>query len=732
MPQLAEKVRAKYPGQYGDMDDAQLEAAVLAKYPEYQDLVDEPGVVTPEVSPSGRREGILGKLTQPLTTAPSRFAESIAGAIDEPALERGVWPARVRGFGAGAIQGIGDLISGLTSPLDLSLLATTGGATATARRGLTGATKALNVATRAGGGAVGLEGLQRAATAEDPGQFGQGMLEIAGGLAAGLGRLPRVTKELPTPRIKPSAKEVPTKIVSEAPTPVLPTEVVDAMTPQNKLLQVLEEAKPLNKEQLAIYRVERAKKAAKAKGVKIETEADARKFMAQLKGEHSKVSFEAIRSKLTQDDVDSLFKTVHTSQLTTFERARGIKALWKILDEGQVPQKSEIALLNKVFGDDFTATLTNKMPFVDKRKALLAEAVNLPRGIMASYDLSAPFRQGVGLIHKKEFWRSFDDMFRALGSEKGFRAVRESVEATPTYELAKESKLALTDLLSLSTREEAIMSTWAEKIPGVRASNRAYVGFLNKLRMDTFDNLVGNAKKAGFDPKTNRVLADEIASFVNTATGRGNLGRLEKHAVLLNSTFFSPRMIASRVRMLNPNYYVKASPMIRKEALKSLFAIAGFGGTIVSLGKAAGGEVSLDPRSSDFGKLKIGNTRLDPYGGFQQYIVGASRLITGQSTSPVTGRTIELGEEFGRPTRKDISQRLVESKLHPVASFVTTMLEGKDFTGQPASVSTEVARRFTPILLQDLYELAQEDPELIPFVIPPATFGMGSQTFQER
>jgi hypothetical protein len=38
MGDLANKVRAKYPGVYDDMDDAALEAKVLAKYPQYGDL----------------------------------------------------------------------------------------------------------------------------------------------------------------------------------------------------------------------------------------------------------------------------------------------------------------------------------------------------------------------------------------------------------------------------------------------------------------------------------------------------------------------------------------------------------------------------------------------------------------------------------------------------------------------------------------------------------------------
>src|SRR5690606_5714979 len=99
----------------------------------------------------------------------------------------------------------------------------------------------------------------------------------------------------------------------------------------------------------------------------------------------------------------------------------------------------------------------------------------------------------------------------------------------------------------------------------------------------------------------------------------------------LNTTLFSPRLIASRLKLLNPAYYVMANPVVRKEALKSLFAIAAVGNTIGQLAKMAGGTVENDPNSSDFGKVKIGNTRIDPYAGFQQYIVAANRLLRPES-----------------------------------------------------------------------------------------------------
>src|SRR3990167_3839448 len=123
---------------------------------------------------------------------------------------------------------------------------------------------------------------------------------------------------------------------------------------------------------------------------------------------------------------------------------------------------------------------------------------------------------------------------------------QESIRSRPTYPLMKQARLSLTEIgESFTTREEAFMSSLAEDIPlagrGVRASNRGYVGFLNKLRADTFDDFMKKGQQLGIaeDPG----FARSVAKYVNTATGRGELGRFEPAAVALNTVFFSPRLL---------------------------------------------------------------------------------------------------------------------------------------------------------------------------------------------
>src|SRR5207247_10231959 len=95
-------------------------------------------------------------------------------------------------------------------------------------------------------------------------------------------------------------------------------------------------------------------------------------------------------------------------------------------------------------------------------------------------------------------------------------------------------------------REEAFPSEYAETLTGgkrgpVRASGRAYTGFLNKMRADMFDKLLEKGRKKGWNVE-DRKFQRGLASYVNSATGRGSLGPAEPWGPALNTFFFSPRL----------------------------------------------------------------------------------------------------------------------------------------------------------------------------------------------
>ncbi len=458
--------------------------------------------------------------------------------------------------------------------------------------------------------------------------------------------------------------------------------------------------------------------------------------LGALKGELPKVQFESVRQFITPDDLKSLFNKVEENNIITpFEKVTAKTGLAKLLavEGGSIPTEGELKLLGDIFPKDFIDTVLSKRPLLQKLGERAAEVLNIPRALRASFDLSAPLRQGVFLVGRPKQWiPAFRDMFKYAFSEKAYQGLMEDIVKHPNYGLMRDSGLPLTNIgAKLTGKEEAFMSTLAERIPVVgkivRASDRAYTGFLNKLRVDTFDDLVNSARKQGIEVEGE--VAKNIANFVGAATGRGRLPKsLENSAIALNTIFFSPRLMASRLSLMNPRFYIKLDPFTRKEALKSLLTFGGTALSILSLAKMGGGDVGTDPRNADFGKIKIGNTRYDIGGGFQQYLRLAGQLITGEHISSTTGIKTTLGEGFKTPTRFDIALRFLESKEAPIASFVSTMAKGKSF-GEKIKISEEIINLFIPMVTQDMNDLIKERGlEGIGMGLP-ATFGIGTQTY---
>jgi len=348
-------------------------------------------------------------------------------------------------------------------------------------------------------------------------------------------------------------------------------------------------------------------------------------------------------------------------------------------------------------------------------------------------DFSAPLRQGVFLVGNKRLWQNIPSMFKQFGGDEAFNAAMADIKSRPTFKLMKESGLALTDLGGrLVDREEAFVSTWAEKIPalgkGVRASERAYTGFLNKVRADVFDDLVKKYGDANIKLSENPKALKDIAKFVNAATGRGNLGQWTQAAPALSGIFFSPRLIAARANMLYPPFYIKLDPLVRQEALKSLLSFGGIATTVAGLASMAGADVETDPRSSDFAKVKVDNTRYDILGGFGQYLTLGARMATNERKT-ASGEVQELGKKYGSDTRLDVLLKFFVNKEAPIASYVTDYLRGSNAIGEPFDAKTAAVERFIPLIFQDAKELIEDQGAIgVPMALP-GIFGIGMNTY---
>jgi hypothetical protein len=548
------------------------------------------------------------------------------------------------------------------------------------------------------------------------------------------------------------------KLVPETiPTTVQPEILVNGVPPEklssysesvNKLRESLSKAQKLRGRQEQLYTAERSKRIQKVleSRQKLGGEAGYYEELSKLKGEMPKVEYESIKDSMSQTDIDNLFNAIKESNaIGDWEKLPAQKGLAKMFGEfgGTVPTEKELELIGKVFPKEIVEELLSKRDIMKLIGTGVFETLNVPRSIMSSADLSAPFRQGIFMVTDKNFWKDLSPMIKSAFSEKYYQGLQNEILSRPNFKLMQEAKLALTDLGSLTSREEAFLSNIAEKIPGlgklVRGSSRAYTGFLSKLRADVFDDLVKKFELSGRDVVNDKKLLKDTAIAINTLTGRGKapavLGKsmanaIEQSAPALNAIFFSPRLMFSRLNVLDPSYYVKLDPIVRKEVIKKMVGFAGVASTVLGLAQLAGAEVNKDPRNADFGKIKFGNTRIDVLGGLQQYIRIAAQLWTGKIISSTTGKEMTLGEGYRPLTRLDILERFFMNKEAPIASFVTSWLQGTNSVGEKFSPSKEIVNRFVPMIMQDIKETLDEQGAAKALGITAlGVLGFGAQTY---
>lgn len=137
---------------------------------------------------SGSEPSLLGKVWEkanaPLTDAPSRIARKAGEAIDQRSLDESPTMAKVKGFAHGALEGVGDVVSSLTSPLNIALTATGAGGAKAGAKGLLGISKAargVEAALSAPLVAEGAHGVYEGVKEGDLGKVGAGIVEAAGG-----------------------------------------------------------------------------------------------------------------------------------------------------------------------------------------------------------------------------------------------------------------------------------------------------------------------------------------------------------------------------------------------------------------------------------------------------------------------------------------------------------------------------------------------------------------------
>lgn len=398
----------------------------------------------------------------------------------------------------------------------------------------------------------------------------------------------------------------------------------------------------------------------------------------------------------------------------------------------------------------------------------LAKAANVPKTLKSMGDISAVFRQGgfYAITHPVQgLAKPTRDMLRSF-SEAGYRNVENAIKNHPKFEQARRDGVEFTGVdkadPNLSHHEESyfggetidLLATGKynplRAVKGVKNfSERTFVSFLDSQRMYMYDTMTAGLTDPGIirrtlgQKATNRAASPqdfkEIAKLINIGTGRGDIPRFlggNKAAPVLNIGIFAPRLVASRVQLLNNMFNpVKMARMpagVRNQMIADNVKFLAATAVVMKLAEAAGGTVNRDPDDADFLKIRFGSTTYDTLTGLQQplrYIINMTRAATGGETYP--------GKDAG-----EMSKRFARSKVAPgLPSIGVDYLAGSDFQGRPFSLKRELVgskenlytdSQFSPLPAGDFIQAMQKEG-LIKGAIKasPTVTGIGVQTYDE-
>lgn len=379
------------------------------------------------------------------------------------------------------------------------------------------------------------------------------------------------------------------------------------------------------------------------------------------------------------------------------------------LDEEGAGLKADLELARREYREGLATDRWKRMNLWEKTKASGPDAYDLARTIMTTGEFSFVGRQGKWLAagNPIKAAAALRASFRAFANEKTAATVEQQMVNHPLYEEALQDGLPLVEAdASLHRQEEIFSGRLVGKVPGIKNFERASRTFLNKLRFDIY---LAMRKSLATDPNGRK----QIAQYIGEATGRGTLPKwANPAAVPLSRILFSPRYWISRFQLLSGHTLLGGSMASRKViAQQYARSIIGMGLYATLLGWYFGDKknpLDRSAKSSDFGKVVVGDTRIDPMAGLSQALVFAMRTASGESVNS-RGEVQDLRQpKYGGRTWYDVAADYGRGKLHPVPAAFVNWLDGRDMSGNQTSLGGEALNLSAPITWGDVYHAFKE------------------------
>lgn len=385
------------------------------------------------------------------------------------------------------------------------------------------------------------------------------------------------------------------------------------------------------------------------------------------------------------------------------------------------------------------------------------EALRTSRTLTYGSDLSYAFRQALPLTVYPKNWadsiRAGREMMRALVSADKTQQIKEWMQDHEAFDLAEKAGL---EFAMFGKNEEIYDSDIAGKIPlwgklltRTQAANEVYLDY---LRLTSFAKMTkGIQDNPNMSPKQQADAMTAMAEVINTLTGRTSLGegRIKSAIEGAQAIMTAPRLNYSRIQMLNPAKYKQLydqHPAAAKEMLyQTGFAVSSMAGLGLLLAAAGLGSFVTDTDDPDFGKLVIGNTRYDLFGGL---LPVAKVFWDIGETATNLGRTAITNDKTTKrelsESRKSLGSRMesfARGRLTPGVGFGYDLFyKGKDMAGNPVnpeelkklSFSNPALRPYTPAILNEMVDGYRDAGLKGVAKSTPSIIGIGASTYNPK
>ncbi len=389
---------------------------------------------------------------------------------------------------------------------------------------------------------------------------------------------------------------------------------------------------------------------------------------------------------------------------------------------------TSLALFKKYMED---LKLEAVSPFMERMKndkvGLTKDALGATKSMTATLDASYIGIQGAKLLLTHPI-KALGILKETLKSMPASLRGEDAVLPTKAYVYSrKNARNGLDARAKLATgigREEVYPSSIPSRIPILgrlfSASDHAFQNWALRARAEMFDLYIEKAKKAGLDI-TDAETLEGIGSLANVMSGRAGLGSWEAVGNTINVAFFSPRFAVSNIHFLTAHLMdPKATPFVKVEASKNLVKTVASIATVLATANALGFEIETDPTSTNFGKIKIGDSWVDVSGKMGSFVVLATRLATGDMRT-MSGKKIDLDSgKFGALSRASALGNFAEGKLSPAFGSALDFLQGKDFDGKKPTLMSTLKRLVMPMSLDstaDLFKDAENSDLLLLLIL---------------